>query len=97
MVYQAVDLSPEQISQFREDGFLILENFLPSEFVGQLVSRLSPLFHGEFETGIYPDEWHWRPGMSLSDITREMCMPGKAIAPLQALSSLLILVDLLPL
>ena len=78
MVYQAVDLSPEQISQFREDGFLILENFLPSEFVGQLVSRLSPLFHGEFETGIYPDEWHWRPGMSLSDITREMCNAWKS-------------------
>ncbi|MEL6333712.1 MAG: hypothetical protein AAFQ76_14100 [Cyanobacteria bacterium J06626_26] len=73
MVYQPVRLSLEQINQFQEDGFLILENFLPSEFVGQLVSRLSPLFHGEFETGIYPDEWYWRPGLSLPDVTREMC------------------------
>ncbi|MEL6230871.1 MAG: phytanoyl-CoA dioxygenase family protein [Cyanobacteria bacterium J06627_3] len=77
MVYQPVRLSLEQINQFQEDGFLILENFLPSEFVGQLVSRLSPLFHGEFETGIYPDEWYWRPGLSLPDVTREMCNAWK--------------------
>jgi len=27
---------------------------------------------GEFDTGIYPDEWHWREGMSRDDVTREI-------------------------
>ena len=52
---------------------MILENFLPLDFAQQLAERLNPIFHGEFETGVFPDEWHWRPGMSLPDITREIC------------------------
>jgi phytanoyl-CoA hydroxylase len=78
MEYRPVHLSEAQVEQFWADGFLILENFLPPDFVGQLVSRMEPLFHGEFETGIFPDEWHWRPGMSLPDITREMCNGWKS-------------------
>ena len=75
--YQPIQLSDSQIKQFQEDGFFILENFLPEAFAEQLASRMDPLFHGEFETGLYPDEWHWRPGMSLPDITREMCNAWK--------------------
>jgi hypothetical protein len=71
--YQPVQISQAQIEQFEADGFLILENFLPPDFAERLASRLEPIFHGEFETGIYPDEWHWRPRMSLPDITREIC------------------------
>jgi phytanoyl-CoA hydroxylase len=78
MEYRPVHLSEAQVEQFWADGFLILENFLPPDFVEQLVSRMEPLFHGEFETGIFPDEWHWRPGMSLPDITREMCNGWKS-------------------
>ncbi len=78
MNYQPVELSSAQIKQFQEDGFLIVENFLPEDFCQQLSQRMALLFHGEFETGIYPDEWHWRPGMSLPDITREMCNAWKS-------------------
>jgi phytanoyl-CoA hydroxylase len=78
MEYRPVHLSEAQVEQFWADGFLILENFLPPDFVEQLASRMEPLFHGEFETGIFPDEWHWRPGMSLPDITREMCNGWKS-------------------
>ena len=78
MDYQRIDLSPAQIQQFEEDGFLIVENFLPANYAQQLAQRMEPLFHGEFETGIFPDEWHWRPGMSLPDITREMCNAWKS-------------------
>ena len=78
MDYQPIQLSPAQIQQFQTDGFLILENFLPLDYAQQLASRLEPMFHGEFETGIYPDEWHWRPRMSLSDITREICNGWKS-------------------
>ena len=33
---------------------------------------------GKFDTGIYPDEWYWREGMSLPDVTRHMANAWKA-------------------
>ena len=30
------------------------------------------LFKGKFQTGCYPDEWHWREGISYPHITREI-------------------------
>ncbi|MEL7052407.1 MAG: phytanoyl-CoA dioxygenase family protein [Cyanobacteria bacterium J06588_5] len=77
MSYRPINLSEAQIKQFKEDGFLIVENFVPSDFAQQLAERMERLFHGEFETGIYPDEWYWRPGLSLPDVTREMCNAWK--------------------
>lgn len=75
--YQPIQLTETQIQKFQEDGFLILENFLPIDLPEQLIERMEPMFHGQFETGIYPDEWHWRPGLSLSHITREICNAWK--------------------
>jgi phytanoyl-CoA hydroxylase len=77
MTYQPIQLTEVQLRRFNEDGFLILENFLPLEFTQRLIERMEPLFAGQFETGIYPDEWYWRPGLSLPDITREMCNAWK--------------------
>lgn len=71
-------LSAEQVAQFQTDGFLIIENLLEAEQVAQVVNRIEPLFYGKFETGIYPDEWHWRPGLSLPDVTREICNGWKS-------------------
>jgi hypothetical protein len=73
-----ISLTPAQIQQFENDGFLIIENFLTSDFAQQLAERIERLFYGEFETGIYPDEWYWRPGMSLDHVTREMCNAWKS-------------------
>jgi phytanoyl-CoA hydroxylase len=75
--YQPIQLTDTQIQQFQEDGFLILEDFLPTGLPEQLIERMEPLFHGKFETGIYPDEWHWRPGLSLPNVTREICNAWK--------------------
>ena len=77
MSYQPISLSQSQIEQFQTDGFLIVESFIPPDFAKRLADRMEPLFSGEFETGIYPDEWHWRPGLSLPDVTREMCNAWK--------------------
>ena len=77
MSYQPVSLSSAQIKQFQEDGFLIVENFVSPDFAKRLANRMEPLFRGDFETGIYPDEWYWRPGLSLPDVTREMCNAWK--------------------
>lgn len=77
MNYQPIQLTDAQIQQFHEDGFLILDRFLPLDFTEALIDRMEPLFHGQFETGIFPDEWHWRPGLSLPDVTREICNAWK--------------------
>jgi hypothetical protein len=69
---RGLPLGEEPIAQFNRDGFLVLEEFIPPEFAARLASRFEPLFAGEFETGIYPDEWYWRQGMSLPDVTRHM-------------------------
>ena len=67
-----VQLSAAQIQQFHEQGFLILE-LLDLEQVERLSERFEPLFATRFETGIYPDEWHGRPGQSQPNSTRQMC------------------------
>jgi len=72
MSYQPVDLNPLQIQQFQTQGFLILEKFLPLEVVEQIDARLDPLFATRFETGVYPDEWHGRPGLNHTNATRQM-------------------------
>ncbi|MEO0987879.1 MAG: phytanoyl-CoA dioxygenase family protein [Cyanobacteria bacterium J06639_14] len=54
-------LTAEQIDRFHQDGFLVVENLLKPELVERLIERFGPLFAGEFETGVYPDEWHWNP------------------------------------
>jgi hypothetical protein len=77
MTYEPLQLTDEQVQQFREDGFLIVENLLPNDLPDRLIDRMERLFYGEFETGIYPDEWYWRPGLSLPDVTREICNAWK--------------------
>ena len=77
MDYQPLQLTDNHIQQFQTDGFLILENFMGMALVEQLRDRIEPLFHGKFETGMYPDEWYWRPGLSLPDVTREICNAWK--------------------
>ncbi|MEL7502895.1 MAG: phytanoyl-CoA dioxygenase family protein [Cyanobacteria bacterium J06554_6] len=54
-------LSKKQIDQFYQDGYLVVENLFDRDLVDRVVGRFEPLFSGEFETGIYPDEWHWNP------------------------------------
>ena len=54
-------ITGKQVEQFHRDGFLVVENLLPSDLVSRLASRFERLFSGEFETGTYPDEWHWNP------------------------------------
>ena len=50
-----LELNQNQINQFNENGFLIIDKFIDLEFIEKLKSRFEPLFKGEFETGIEPD------------------------------------------
>ncbi|MEO0825532.1 MAG: phytanoyl-CoA dioxygenase family protein [Cyanobacteria bacterium J06635_15] len=67
-----ISLTLAQIAQFQSQGYLILENLLTSAQVDQISDRFDPLFDTQFETGIYPDEWYGRPGLSQPNATRQM-------------------------
>ena len=51
---------------------------LSSDQVSELQNEFDALFHGIYATGIYPDEIHWRPGISKESCTRELCNAWKA-------------------
>jgi hypothetical protein len=71
-------VTPEQIEQFREDGFLIVENLIDDETIEALRARYERLFRGEFETGITPDEVNWQEGESDPTLSRQICNGWKA-------------------
>ena len=72
------DPTHDQIEQFRRDGFLVVERLISRKAAAHLASRFAPLFRGEFETGLYPDEWNWREGRDAADLTRQICNAWKS-------------------
>ncbi len=68
----AGNISDEQRDGFKRNGFVVIEKLLADDLIERLKGRFEPLFRGEFDTGVFPDEWYWREGMSLPDVTRHM-------------------------
>src|SRR4029450_6840513 len=69
----------EQGEAFERDGFLVVEEGLVSERGLELLrERYEPLFDGEYETGIRPDEVNWVPGRDPEDRTRQLCNACKS-------------------
>lgn len=64
--------------EFRERGFVVKPQVLGKGFVEELRARFPLLFRGEFDTGVYPDEWYWREEMSRPEATRHMANAWKA-------------------
>lgn len=71
-------LDRNQIARFHKNGYLVVENFNSPDLVEPAKARFEPLFHGEFETGVQPDEWNWREGSSPEDHTRQICNGWKS-------------------
>ena len=65
-------ITSTQIELFHQQGYLIVDNLLTAEQINQIVQRFEPLFNTQFETGIYPDEWYGRPGLSQPNATQQM-------------------------
>ncbi len=57
-----IDLDDTQIAQFRADGYLIVEHIIDPGLAEMAAARFAPLFRGEFETGVLPDEVNWQEG-----------------------------------
>ncbi|MEM9265249.1 MAG: phytanoyl-CoA dioxygenase family protein [Cyanobacteria bacterium P01_F01_bin.13] len=66
------EISSTQIELFHQQGYLIFDNLLSAEQVNHIVERFEPLFNTQFETGVYPDEWYGRPGLSQPNATQQM-------------------------
>eukprot|EP00117_Sycon_ciliatum_P045683 scpid75552/ scgid32804/ len=71
-------LTPAEKNTFWQNGFVVLPSFLNMSVVDELRHVFPRLFAGQFSTGIYPDEWHWREGISLPSASREICNAWKA-------------------
>ena len=69
----------DQVATFGRDGFVIVEDGLVSERGLELLrERYVPLFDGEYETGIRPDEVNWVSGRDPEDRTRQLCNAWKS-------------------
>lgn len=66
-------------SQLHSKGFVpTTSQLLSLETTAMIKDRMNRLFHGQFDTGVYPDEWHWRAGISKPNVTREICNSWKS-------------------
>ncbi len=66
------------IEEFNRNGFLILDKFIDVKCLKKLRNKIKPLFKGEFETGIEPDEWNWKFGRDPNNVTRQICNAWKS-------------------
>jgi ectoine hydroxylase-related dioxygenase (phytanoyl-CoA dioxygenase family) len=67
-----ISITAPDVELFQQQGFLIVKNVIQPGDVARLRDRFPLIFAGKFDTGVYPDEWYWREGMSLPDVTRHM-------------------------
>ena len=74
----SVDLSDADVARFHDDGFVVVERIVAPEAAARAAARFEPLFRGDFETGLYPDEWNWREGRDAPDLTRQICNAWKS-------------------
>ena len=70
--------SAAQISQYRADGFLVVEEFLDVSELSALRDRWEALFSHAWETGVAPDEVNYTPGVTPPERTRQLCNAWKA-------------------
>ena len=72
------ELSSADIDTFMRDGFVIVEDLIPTELAVEVRERYESLFDGEFETGLVPDEWNWKAGRDAPELTRQICNGWKS-------------------
>ena len=63
---------------YNEQGFLVVDEILPSKQLLQLHQAFDDVFNGTFETGVTPDEVNWQYGTGDPSLTRQVCNGWKA-------------------
>lgn len=74
----ALTITSKHSQAYLRDGFVIVRNVVSSDTVNRLSARFAPLFRGEFETGLLPDEVNWQEGRDDPSLTRQLCNAWKA-------------------
>jgi phytanoyl-CoA hydroxylase len=67
--------------EFQQNGFVRIPPSvfcLDKDAVLEMRDEFDKLFAGQYDTGIYPDEIHWRQGISRENATKEICNGWKA-------------------
>jgi len=77
-VPKTINISTEQHKKFNQNGFVVLPSVLTDKQIEDARRRFEPLFNGEFETGVQPDEWNWRTGRDDPALTRQICNAWKS-------------------
>lgn len=72
------ELTQNQIDFFHLNGYLVIERFLQPTVISSMLQRFMPIFSGDLNTKIYPDEWYGARGMSLPNQTKEICNAWKS-------------------
>ena len=67
-----------QREQFAANGYVLQPDVIRPEDRDALVAAFERLFKGDFDTGCYPDEWHWREGISKPEAFREIVNAWKS-------------------
>ena len=67
MIEQFTD---EQVQQYRNDGFLIVENLISQESIEVLRDRFEYIFDGNHDLVVWPDEHYWQKGRDPEDAHR---------------------------
>ncbi|MFT7473199.1 MAG: ectoine hydroxylase-related dioxygenase (phytanoyl-CoA dioxygenase family) [Verrucomicrobiales bacterium] len=68
-----MQVTGEQQRRFDKDGFVFVDDVLDVATVTALRRRYGPLFDGEFDTGVTPDEVNWRSSTGDPTLTRQIC------------------------
>lgn len=74
----ALGIAPEEAARYEADGFLVRPRIIDEAAAVRVRERFELLFRGEFETGLQPDEWNWRPDRDPADRTRQICNGWKS-------------------
>lgn len=73
-----IELSTANRKQFDDDGFLVVDELIDPSLLPRLHQAFEKIFHGDFETGVRPDEVNWQEGESDPDRARQICNGWKA-------------------
>ena len=73
-----LEITTERIEKYYEDGFIVFEEFLDAQEIDRLKARFEPLFRGQWQTGLAPDEVNWQYGRDQDNRTRQLCNTWKA-------------------
>ncbi|MDC0612483.1 phytanoyl-CoA dioxygenase family protein [Vibrio sp.] len=72
-----IKLTEQQITQFRQDGFIIVDKIVEPEVAADILERYQPVFEqAEYETGVKPDEVNLPTGNP--PYTKQICNAWKS-------------------